>query len=93
MVVEFVLNIVVIHSVKHTDRDWLDSMKKVEGVGNGTYNYSQLRADTGPLVYPAGFVWLYLGLYYISAQGTNILLAQESLSVLHKELFFFAKIL
>ena len=30
----------------------------------------------GPLVYPAGFVWFYMGLYYVTSQGTNIMLAQ-----------------
>ena len=93
MVAEFFLNIVVIHRVKYTEIDWRAYMQEVEGVVNGTFDYSQLRGDTGPLVYPAGFVWLYMCLYYVTAQGTNILLAQESLSVLHKELFFFAKIL
>ena len=78
LVAEFVLNIVVIHRVKYTEIDWVAYMQEVEGVSNGTYDYSQLRGDTGPLVYPAGFVWLYMGLYYITSQGTNILLAQGS---------------
>ena len=29
---------------------------QVEGVVNGTYDYTLLKGDTGPLVYPAGFV-------------------------------------
>jgi alpha-1,3-mannosyltransferase len=40
----------------------------VEGVKNGTYDYAELKGDTGPLVYPAGFVWIYLALYYITSQ-------------------------
>jgi hypothetical protein len=40
----------------------------VEGVKNGTYDYGELKGDTGPLVYPAGFVWIYLALYYITSQ-------------------------
>ena len=51
-------------------------MEEVEGVVNGTRDYSQLRGDTGPLVYPAGFVWLYMGLYWVTSQGANIRLAQ-----------------
>ena len=79
---EFVLNIVVIHRVKYTEIDWVAYMQEVEGVSNGTFDYSQLRGDTGPLVYPAGFVWFYMALYYITSQGTNILLAQGSLAVI-----------
>lgn len=32
--------------------------------------------DTGPLVYPAGFVYIYTALYYITNNGRNIYLAQ-----------------
>ena len=46
------------------------------GVKNGTYDYSKLKGDTGPLVYPAGFVWFYLALYHLTASGTHIKLAQ-----------------
>ena len=82
LVAELCLNIVVIHRVKYTEIDWVAYMQEVEGVSNGTYDYSQLRGDTGPLVYPAGFVWLYMGLYYITSQGTNIILAQGSLALI-----------
>ena len=73
---ELVINILVIHNVKYTEIDWVAYMQEVEGVVNGTRDYSQLRGDTGPLVYPAGFVWLYMGLYYVTSHGANIRLAQ-----------------
>ena len=76
MILELFINIFVIHRVKYTEIDWVAYMQEVEGVVNGTLDYSQLRGDTGPLVYPAGFVWLYMGLYYITSQGSNIMLAQ-----------------
>lgn len=38
-------------------------MEEVEGVINGTYDYTLLKGDTGPLVYPAGFVYIFSGLY------------------------------
>ena len=37
----------------------------------------------GPLVYPAGFVWFYMGLYYVTSQGTNIILAQYIFAALY----------
>lgn len=38
-------------------------MEEVEGFINGTYDYTLLKGDTGPLVYPAGFVYIFSGLY------------------------------
>ena len=52
-----------------TEIDWKAYMDEVEGVVNGTYDYTQLRGDTGPLVYPAGFVYLFLGFYYATDLG------------------------
>jgi hypothetical protein len=51
-------------------------MEEVEGFLSGQWDYAELKGQTGPLVYPAGFVYLYSALYYITNFGTNILLAQ-----------------
>jgi len=51
-------------------------MDEVEGVHNGTFDYMQLKGDTGPLVYPGGFVLVYYLLYLVTDRGTNILLGQ-----------------
>ncbi|XP_078010794.1 dol-P-Man:Man(5)GlcNAc(2)-PP-Dol alpha-1,3-mannosyltransferase isoform X2 [Phascolarctos cinereus] len=67
----------VIRRVAYTEIDWKAYMSEVEGVINGTYDYTQLRGDTGPLVYPAGFVYIFMGLYYVTSRGTNIRLAQH----------------
>lgn len=58
-------------------------MAEVEGVINGTYDYTQLQGDTGPLVYPAGFVYIFMGLYYVTGQGTDIRMAQHIFAVLY----------
>lgn len=34
-----------------TEIDWKAYMDEVEGVINGTYDYTQLKGDTGPLVW------------------------------------------
>ncbi|KAI9007968.1 glycosyltransferase [Phycomyces nitens] len=51
-------------------------MQEVQGFINGERDYLNLRGDTGPLVYPAGFVYIYSGLYYLTNKGTNVRLAQ-----------------
>ncbi|KAG7177596.1 lethal(2)neighbour of Tid protein-like [Homarus americanus] len=76
LVAEIVVNIMIIHNVKYTEIDWIAYMQEVEGVVNGTTDYTKLRGDTGPLVYPAGFVYMFLGLYHLTSRGTNIRLAQ-----------------
>lgn len=76
LIIEFIVNMTVIGRVPYTEIDWRAYMQEVEGVLNGTYDYAHLKGDTGPLVYPAGFVYIFMALYYITGHGTNILLAQ-----------------
>lgn len=77
LLVEVVVNVVVIEKVPYTEIDWLAYMQEVEGViVNGTTDYSLLKGDTGPLVYPAGFVWFYAALYKLTDSGVNIRLGK-----------------
>ncbi|PNF33442.1 Lethal(2)neighbour of tid protein [Cryptotermes secundus] len=76
LLAEVVVNILVIQQVKYTEIDWVAYMQEVEGVLNGTFDYTHLKGDTGPLVYPAGFVYIYTVLYYVTNHGQNIRLAQ-----------------
>ena len=45
--------------------------------------YSDLKGDTGPLVYPAGFVYLFSGLYYLTDHGKDIDHAQFIFALLY----------
>ncbi|CAG9854439.1 unnamed protein product [Phyllotreta striolata] len=74
---EFILNLLIIRRVNYTEIDWIAYMQEVEGFLNGTRDYSELKGDTGPLVYPAGFVYIYSALYYVTSKGKNIYLAQH----------------
>lgn len=76
LIVEIVLNLIVIQKVPYTEIDWIAYMQEVEGVINGTFDYTKLKGDTGPLVYPAGFVYIFMILYYITEHGRNVRLAQ-----------------
>lgn len=40
----------IVLSTSDTEIDWKAYMDEVEGVINGTYDYTQLKGDTGPLV-------------------------------------------
>ena len=42
--------IVTIFIFSDTEIDWKAYMQEVEGVVNGTYDYTKLKGDTGPLV-------------------------------------------
>ncbi|NXV03729.1 ALG3 mannosyltransferase, partial [Cettia cetti] len=70
------VNLWVIRRVPYTEIDWKAYMQEVEGFANGTLDYTQLKGDTGPLVYPAGFVYIFLGLYHATGRGSDIRLAQ-----------------
>lgn len=48
-------------------------MQEVSGFLHGETNYLELFGDTGPLVYPAGFVYIFSILYWITNKGADIL--------------------
>ncbi|KAG8581743.1 hypothetical protein GDO81_007786 [Engystomops pustulosus] len=73
----------VIQRVPYTEIDWKAYMDEVEGVLNGTYDYTKLQGDTGPLVYPAGFVYIFSAFYYLTEHGSNIRVAQYIFAVLY----------
>eukprot|EP01134_Creolimax_fragrantissima_P002779 CFRG2779T1 len=73
---EIPLNIAIIHLRNYTEIDWIAYMQEVEGVANGEYDYSKLKGGTGPLVYPAGFVYVFGVLRALTSNGEDIRLAQ-----------------
>ncbi|KAI9498152.1 dolichyl-P-Man:Man(5)GlcNAc(2)-PP-dolichyl mannosyltransferase [Zychaea mexicana] len=73
---ECVLNLIIINKVAYTEIDWIAYMQEVKGYLDGERDYRQLQGDTGPLVYPAGFVYIYSWLYHATNNGSNIRLAQ-----------------
>uniref|UniRef100_A0A2M4BKK6 dolichyl-P-Man:Man5GlcNAc2-PP-dolichol alpha-1,3-mannosyltransferase n=1 Tax=Anopheles marajoara TaxID=58244 RepID=A0A2M4BKK6_9DIPT len=83
LAIDFVLNVLIVQNVPYTEIDWKAYMQECEGFLNGTTDYSQLRGDTGPLVYPAGFVYIYSAFYFLTSRGTNIRLAQYLFIVIY----------
>lgn len=74
----------VIARVPYTEIDWVAYMDEVSGVINDNeFDYIKLRGGTGPLVYPAGFVYIYSLLYYLTDRGRDLLTAQTIFAILH----------
>jgi alpha-1,3-mannosyltransferase len=75
---ETVFGVAIVNRVAYTKIDWDAYMEEVEGpMERGEFNYANLRGETGPLVYPAGFVWIYGLLRWIAGgDGSDVRAAQ-----------------
>jgi len=54
----------------------LFSISEIPCYHRGETNYTMLNGNTGPLVYPAGFVYIFTGLYHLTNKGTDVRAAQ-----------------
>ena len=59
-----------------TEIDWTTYMQQVSLFLSGERDYTLLKGSTGPLVYPAGHVYVYSLLHYLTNQGRDIVLGQ-----------------
>jgi alpha-1,3-mannosyltransferase len=83
LVAEVALVAVIVLRVGYTEIDWRAYMQEVEGFLSGERDYVNLRGDTGPCVYPAGFLYIFSALYYATEQGASIFTAQCIFGVLY----------
>jgi alpha-1,3-mannosyltransferase len=59
-------------------------MEEVEGWwDDGEYNYRLLKGQTGPLVYPAGFLYVFCFLRHVTNQGRDIAKGQHIFALLY----------
>ncbi|QBM87573.1 alpha-1,3-mannosyltransferase [Metschnikowia aff. pulcherrima] len=66
----------IIGHVPYTEIDFSTYMQQVELVNAGALDYSLIVGDSGPIVYPAGFVQVYQFLYWLTDGGADLKLAQ-----------------
>jgi len=59
LLAEFLLGVIIVWKVPYTEIDWIAYMQEVGMWLDGEYDYRNIYGDTGPLVYPAGFLYLY----------------------------------
>jgi alpha-1,3-mannosyltransferase len=62
----------ILLSATDTEIDWIAYMQEVKSYLVGERNYENMYGDTGPLVYPAGFVYIFSMLYWLTNQGVDI---------------------
>ena len=56
----------VLNLIPDTKIDWDAYMSQVSGFLGGERDYRNLKGDTGPLVYPAGFLYIYSAFQYVT---------------------------
>ncbi|KAK7337433.1 hypothetical protein VNO77_18008 [Canavalia gladiata] len=76
-----VLVFLIIAFVPYTKIDWDAYMSQVNGFLGGERDYRNLEGDTGPLVYPAGFLYIYSAFHYVT--GGQVYPAQILFGVLY----------
>ncbi|KIJ34658.1 glycosyltransferase family 58 protein [Sphaerobolus stellatus SS14] len=72
-----VLTQLIIRYVSFTEIDWETYMYHIDLFTKGERNYALIVGPSGPLVYPAGHVWIHRFLSSITNSGLNLRLAQQ----------------
>uniref|UniRef100_T1KW27 dolichyl-P-Man:Man5GlcNAc2-PP-dolichol alpha-1,3-mannosyltransferase n=1 Tax=Tetranychus urticae TaxID=32264 RepID=T1KW27_TETUR len=83
IIFEIFLNVYIVQRIKYTEIDWSTYMQQVKCFLNGELNYANISGDTGPIVYPAGHLYIYSILYFLTNQGTSIRLGQYFFVILY----------
>lgn len=81
ILIDAILVPLIIKYVPYTKIDWDAYMSQVSGFLQGERDYSNLKGDTGPLVYPAGFLYVYSTVQFVT--GGGVLPAQILFGILY----------
>ncbi|GJQ13664.1 hypothetical protein GpartN1_g5455.t1 [Galdieria partita] len=81
---DFLVGVGVIYYVPFTEIDFQTYLQQVYQVfREGKRDYSQIRGDSGPLVYPGGFLFIYRLFYAMSNGGSDLLPVQICFALIH----------
>lgn len=81
LLIDALLVSLIIAYVPYTKIDWDAYMSQVSGFLDGERNYMNLKGDTGPLVYPAGFLYIYSAVQFVT--GGQVYPAQILFGILY----------
>ncbi|KAF3913037.1 hypothetical protein ABW21_db0205261 [Orbilia brochopaga] len=71
LVFDGVLSNVILRKIPYTEIDWEAYMQQVAQYRAGERDYRNIKGGTGPLVYPAGHVYIYNFLYSLTDGGAQ----------------------
>lgn len=76
---EIILCSLIVRHVPYTEIDWIAYNEEVDAWWrDGERDYANIRGGTGPLVYPAGFLYLYRAIQYAAGgDGSDVPAAQR----------------
>lgn len=80
---EAIVVVFIIRNVPYTEIDWKAYMEEVTMWQDGERDYMNIRGGTGPLVYPAGFLYLFCLMKKLTGDGHNIPRAQYLFGILY----------
>ncbi|KAJ7685072.1 glycosyltransferase family 58 protein [Mycena polygramma] len=80
---DFLFTELIIRFVPYTEIDWETYMVQVEVYLKGELDYSRITGPTGPLVYPAGHLYIHRLLHAFTDAGADIPVAQQIYGVLY----------
>ena len=72
IILEIFLCVTIIWKINYTEIDWNAYMQEVQGFWDGELNYTLIKGDTGPLVYPAGFLYVFSVIKWLTNDGIDI---------------------
>lgn len=62
----------IITNIPYTEIDYSTYMQQVNLFWEGERDYLKIEGDTGPLVYPAGHLWVYTAMRWVSGSESHI---------------------
>mmetsp|Transcript_13427 Transcript_13427/g.19592 ORF Transcript_13427/g.19592 Transcript_13427/m.19592 type:complete len:430 (-) Transcript_13427:13-1302(-) len=80
---EALLTFTIVRFVPYTEIDWDAYMQEVSMWQEGELDYVNIRGGTGPLVYPAGFLYLYGVLKWFTDGGDDVKTGQYLFCILY----------
>lgn len=83
VLIDALLCYLIMNRIQYTEIDFSTYMQQVDLFHNGERNYYAIKGDTGPLVYPAGFLYIFSGIQYFTDHGRHQCFAQLIFAVFY----------